>query len=355
MLLLSLLSIPLAFGQGQQGARRPPTTHQAVIADGQRAIPGSNVTGPAAVDITLSVDPPNTNPNPATAPCFPRGDQKLRLTNHGQKTIDLAVSHQYWPTPDGPPVGDPPLAPGIVSNGTVVPSGQFTPGCTTYFNGDVNNPIYYVIVYTIVATYHQNAPPNTGGGPPCTPGPPRIAYCPPINVPDGVYYLRAAQVGFPAVFENGQLRDRGGPACIDVRTQDGRYQQLKCEGVPSSMFKLDRSDNGCYLIRQALPPERLTLTNADNDNDGVAKLLGYTDSQISGCSFDQARIHWQLELVYPPAGPGPDLGDFHIKNQATGKCIQIDGSEPVHAAGTVNAINNCSTKYQEWILQRALP
>src|SRR5208283_266353 len=69
MLLLFLVGVPLAFGQQQQqqqqqGKRRTPTTRQAVIADEEQAIPGSTVTGSAANDITLSVDPPSTGPIP---------------------------------------------------------------------------------------------------------------------------------------------------------------------------------------------------------------------------------------------------------------------------------------------------
>jgi hypothetical protein len=311
-----------------------------------QSIPGSTVNGQAKDDITLNVAPPNPN----AYDCSPRGLQPLLLTNHGQKIIDLKVSHQFYVTPSGPPVPDPPPAPSVTPQGIVFPSGPaFSPGCTTYWNGDYTNPIYYVIVYTITATYHSDPSPSPGGNncadgdDTCCPGlTPKLSFGPPPSgapphwVPNGFYQLRN-QMQF-----SGPQR----PICLDVRldseSNPGRLQQLDCWRVPGEHLYLNRVENNFYTISEGTAGGRVLIPRSDNQG-GESEILGLGMNQVrpAGCTYRFMKTRWALQ----EDGNAPNI--YRIINAATGNAIQVDGSN-LNPEGVVDTLDLRGTKEEGW-------
>jgi hypothetical protein len=156
----------------------------------------------------------------------------------------------------------------------------------------------------------------------------------PSDLPDGIYRFRGT-----FFFADGK------PMCLTI-DGDGNYKENICNDLlPNQKFHLGERVGQCYKIRQ-IPTKWLALTDFHSDSDGIAQLFGWGDTQlIPGCVFDAARVQWQIRET----SPGSQL--YELRDRATGKCMQIDGSD-LSDGGAVNAINCRGTHFETWALER---
>jgi hypothetical protein len=135
----------------------------------------------------------------------------------------------------------------------------------------------------------------------CRPGP-VVANCGAPPVQDGRYRLKSA----------AKLSD-GRDLCLNVATQNGKYQQFDCSNVDSSHFYFAHQNaDQCYRMEQERSGGRET-------HAGVGG-IGIDQVDLT-CPPSAREIQWQLL-------PVPDKpGYYWIKNQQTGKCIDADNSD----------------------------
>jgi hypothetical protein len=101
-------------------------------------------------------------------------------------------------------------------------------GCTSHIDlSDINNPRTYLIKYEVVSgAFYQDLPPPPGASCPNTPS--AVGNCASSPITAGYYRLRS-RINF---WRDGHPL----PLCVDIRTQDGRFQQLDCRGVAARGF-----------------------------------------------------------------------------------------------------------------------
>lgn len=211
-------------------------------------------------------------------------------------------------------------------------------GCTSHIDlTDINNPRTYVIRYEVVSgTFYQELLPPPGTSCPNTPS--AVGNCASSPITAGYYRLRS-RINF---WRDGHPL----PLCVDIRTQDGRFQQLDCRGVDEQSFYINGPDaQGCYTLRTSSN----LLVRIQKNDDTKSDIDAIAASQIPpNCAFLTDKTRWQIAPIegIPSA--------YRIKNKARGLCFDVDGNS-VGPTGIVQGLDCRSVEpwaNQDWYLDR---
>jgi hypothetical protein len=299
--------------------------------------------GPAvgALEVTLRIRRPGHCQNlPTAQELFVKNTHPTRKMI-GRVDVSDFLEPGHIPDAGGPPPELPitiGLFPGQQSEGLA---------CTLVNDlRDINNPKLFSREFSIVVDFEQQQPPG-GAAPTCSGRTPSLRTCRQPRNPTlapGLYQIQSTNFHFT---EPQTVQQRGNtrisriinvPICIN-KTRN--FQQLRCAFVPDQVFSFGPIENGCYVLKDHSASGNLVLANPGQDDQEIAELLGLGSTQIASCSSDQARFHWQLTRVSGNV--------FEIKDQATGKCLQINANH-IEPEGEINAIRCRGTLAEQWTL-----
>lgn len=294
------------------------------------------------------------------------GAEELFLKNAGDRTISVIFQTAKYLLPSNTFKGNktPPQTATAGPNSTPVPDQPL--GCTFERDSDGN---YYRLDWDWASVYV-----NPGHGTrTCRGDPPAIPTCvQPSDFQGGTYFIVSAnytirqRVSDRATYPREDrpptgsrtttiTRYAGVPLCIDRATENGTFQQLECRTVDAQKFEFRAPLNGCFIFKHPSTGYYI-LTNVAKDYERRTDLLGWgvTDF-LHGCAIDDARYRWEVTQRSP--------GRFQIRDQATGRCVQVDdtersfpGTNQIPSVRTIVATTcNRANRAQEWKLERAGP